>query len=281
MAIEVNRDAMHLLSRRNLAIGLFLVFLALDFCATALGAEQPIQVAIGAKVSPSVLPKKTARPIALRLSSTILNPARINDEPTLEKVAFQFDRHGQISTTGLPTCPVSRLWKINPQAEALPWEPRHFNQPAIDAERVCGEALVGTGKVEAGLSLPDQFSFIASGPLLIFNGPKQHGRPVLNFFVFCQVSETTDFIASSVIETEGDQYGTRIQFEIPQIANGNGQLLGFEAQIGKTWEFRHHKMHLLSADCPSGSISAQGEFTFLNETGTESEITESLTLPCG
>ena len=217
-------------------------------------------VTIDGSVSPRKLPKSAPAPITLKVSGQI-KTADGSHVPALKALALQFDRHGHIYTKGLPTCSPAQLQStLTAQARA-----------------VCGAALVGTGKVSAEIAFPEQAPFNASGPLLVFNGQPKGADPVLIFHVHANVPAPTTFVTSGVISPAHGKYGTQALIQIPTIVGGQGSLTSFEATVHKTWAYRHQKKSLLLASCPSGSLFAHGEFTFVDGTKVAGDVARPCT----
>lgn len=216
-------------------------------------------ITIDGSVSPTKLPKKTPAPITLKVSGSIATADGAH-VPALKTLALQFDRHGQINTTGLATCSPQKLQStLSAQAKAA-----------------CGPALVGSGRVAAEIAFPEQAPFNASGPLLIFNGAPKGGDPVLIFHVHANVPAPTTFVTSGVISKSSGKYGTQTLIAIPTIVGGQGSLTSFSATVGKTWSYKGKKQSLLLASCPTGSLFAHGEFDFLDGT----KIAGNVARPC-
>jgi hypothetical protein len=217
-------------------------------------------VEIEGGVTPKKLPKKAPAPITLKVSGQ-LKTADASHVPVLKTVALQFDRHGHIYTKGLPTCRVGQL----------------KSTVTAQAKKVCGSALVGTGRVSAEIALPEQAPFTAGGPLLIFNGAPKGGRPVLIFHVYAHVPAPTTFVTTGVVGKASGKYGTSTLIQIPTIVGGQGSLTSFEATIHKTWTYKGQQKSLLLASCPTGRLFAHGEFIFAEGTKLSGDVAKSCT----
>jgi hypothetical protein len=252
-------------SRRGGAPALAAAALALLALLAAAASGETVKagnliVSIEGGISPKKLPKKTPAPITLKVSGSI-KTADGSHVPALKTLALKFDRHGQIYTKGLPTCRVGQLESTLTKT----------------AKKVCGDALVGTGRVSAEIALPEQAPFSASGPLLIFNGAPKGGRPVLIMHVYAHVPAPTTFVTTGVISKAHGKYGTSTLIEIPTIVGGQGSLTSFKATIHKTWPSKGRKRSLLLASCPTGALFAHGEFTFADHTEISGDIAKRCT----
>jgi hypothetical protein len=249
---------------RMVVVALSLALLA-AMASSALGQGEAVHfgnllVEIDGGVSPVRLPKTKPAPVTLKVSGSIATTdgSRV---PALKTLDLQFDRHGTVYTKGLPTCASSRLRATTTAA----------------AKRACKGALVGTGRASAEIYLPEQPPFGASGPMLIFNGVPKGGRPVVIIHVYAHVPAPTTFITSGTIAKGHGKYGTQTQIDVPTIVAGQGSLTGFEATIHRTWSYKGQKRSFLAADCPTGSLFAHGEFSFVEGT----EISGKFRQSCG
>jgi hypothetical protein len=238
--------------RRALAVLLAFGALAAVLSLSA-GAETvkigELSFSIDGGITPKKLPRKGEAPITLRVSGTIAK-ADGSHPPALKTLLLEFDKNGRLNTKGLPTCTVSKL----------------ANTLTAQAKRVCGDALIGSGRVSADIALPEQAPFGASGPLLIFNGAPKGGKQVMIFHVHAHVPAPTTFVTTAVISTSGGKYGTKALIQIPNIVSGQGSLTAFSATLHKAWTYNGRKESLLLAGCRSGSLFARGKFTFADGT---------------
>jgi hypothetical protein len=127
----------------------------------------------------------------------------------------------------------------------------------------CKEAIVGHGKAEIEVRIPEQPSFRAEGPMLIYNGAPNAGRPELIYILSVHTPAPTTVFASGVISKTRGRFGSETVVEIPAIHGGEDLLTGFRATIGKTWLYRGRKVNLLSARCPKGRLLAHDESDFI------------------
>lgn len=248
---------------KALILGLAVTATAAGLATAALGdtvTSGNLTIEVEGVVSPTKLPRKTPAPITLTVSGAVKTTDG-SHPPALKTIALEFDKAGQIYTKGLPTCDPAKL----------------TSTLTAQAKKVCGPALVGTGKVSAQILFPEQAPFEASGPLLIFNGKPKGGKPVLVFQVHADVPAPTTFVTEGVISRASGKYGTSTEIRVPTIVGGQGSLTSFKATLHKTWTYKGQKKSLLVASCPTGSLFAHGEFTFADGTRISGEITKSCT----
>jgi hypothetical protein len=217
-----------------------------------------IEVEIGGGISPKALPKKGAgAPLTLTLEGKMKTTDGTHLAP-VDTISLDFDKAGKIQAKGYPTCKVSKL----------------ESTLTAQAKKVCGDALVGTGKVTADIALPEQAPFGASGPLLVFNGPPHGSTPSLILHVYAKVPAGTTFVVPVKLKKEGGKYGTNAFIKVPSIVNGQGSVTSFKAKIGKKYRSKGKKLSLLTANCKTGALFVRGDLKFkagLDLKGTFSE----------
>ena len=244
-------------------LGAALCLTALALTTNALGQTVRVGnliVTIEGGITPKALPKKTPAPITLSVSGSLAT-ADGTHPPALKTLHLEFDRHGQLNTKGLATCRPQQLQSTL----------------TTTAERVCKDALVGTGRAKAQIALPEQAPFDASGKLLIFNGPPKGGKQVLVLHVYAHVPAPTTFVTTAVIGKAKGKYGTTADVAIPTIVAGQGSLIAFNATLNKTWTYKGQKQSLLLATCPTGHLYAHGDFLFADGEKLSGGVTRSCT----
>lgn len=217
-------------------------------------------VTIEGEITPKALPRKEPAPITLSLEGS-LKTADGTHPPALKTLFLRFDRHGHLNTEGLATCKASKLQ----------------SRLTAEAKRVCKDALVGTGRAEAQIALPEQAPFGASGQMLIFNGQPKGNKQVLVIHVYAFVPAPTTFVTTALIGKSTGKFGTTASVKIPTIVAGQGSLTGFNATLKKTWAHKGKRQDLLLASCPTGKLYADGEFSFADGTKLEGSVARSCT----
>jgi hypothetical protein len=171
--------------------------------------------------------------------------------PILDKLTFEFDRHGSVDTTGLPACTAGKL-----QATTVP-----------AARRACPGAIVGTGVGHAIVQFPEQGPIPISSPITLFNGPKVGGNDSILAHAYTTVPIATTFIVPVVIEKiHKGVYGYRTEATIPKIAGGYGHPTSGNITIDRKWTFKGKKHSYVNARCETGRLQARGEFSFKDGT---------------
>jgi hypothetical protein len=214
-----------------------------------------LKITIEGGFTPKKLPKHTPAPITLNVNGDLATEDG-SHPPALKTLDVLFDRNGHLNTKGLATCTPAKLQStLTAQAKAS-----------------CPQALVGQGRVSAEIALPEQAPFTASGPLLIFNGAPKGGKQMLIFHVYAHVPAPTTFVTTALISKHGGKYGTEAEVTIPTIVGGQGSLTAFTATLKKSWTYKGKKEDLLLASCPNGSLTAHGEFTFVDGTRAAGDV---------
>jgi hypothetical protein len=210
--------------------------------------------------SPKALPKHENSPITLHGGGNISTVSGALP-PILKTLSIDFDRHGAVETTGLPTCTAGKL-----AATTTP-----------QARKLCPGAIVGEGKGTAIIKFEEQEPVTASSPLTIFNGPKKNGNPTVLAHAHLSVPVPTTFVVPIVIERiHKGIYGYRTKGEIPKIAGGFGIPISGHLKIGRKWTYKGHHYSYINARCETGRLQAKGEFEFKDGTF----LTGTLTRPC-
>jgi hypothetical protein len=210
--------------------------------------------------SPRALPRDHNAPITLRGGGRISTVSGALP-PTLETIAIEFDRHGSVDTTGLPTCSMGRLIATTTRT----------------ARKLCPGAIVGGGFGKALVKLPEQAAFPVSSPITLFNAPRRNGNPTLLAHAHLTQPVPTTFVVPIVIERiHKGIYGYRTKTTIPRIADGAGIPIAGSLRIGRKWSYRGRRYSYVNARCETGRLQARGEFTF--DDGTE--LSGTFIRPC-
>jgi hypothetical protein len=171
--------------------------------------------------------------------------------PILDKLTFEFDRHGSVDTTGLEACTAGKL-----QATTVP-----------AARKACPSAIVGQGVGTAIVKFPEQGPIPISSPITLFNGPKVHGDNSVLAHAYTTVPVATTFIVPVVIEKiHNGIYGYRTEARIPKIAGGYGHPISGNIKIERKWTYKGKQHSYVNARCENGRLQAKGEFSFKDGT---------------
>lgn len=185
-------------------------------------------------ITPRSLPRDRPQPIALHLRGRL----RTTDgrlPPPLRSVAIFINRHGKVSTAGLPTCRKGKLAAAR-SATAL---------------RRCGDALIGSGRFDAHIQIPEGAPFPARGRVLAFNGVRD-GRRVIFAHVFGTDPVPTVQVLTLRFRRPGPgSYGTELTMRMPNVGEDWGHVTGFRLDLERRYRYRGRERSLLSARCPA------------------------------
>lgn len=197
---------------------------------------------------PQTLPKHRYAPIDFQGHVEI--SAKDGGKPSpLRQALIEFDRDGRLSVGGLPTCAPESI------AEASTEE----------ARRTCRGALVGTGHIEALVSLSSG-PVRARSPLTIFNGPPLGGKPTAVLHARTTVPGTQTYAIVIPIEQRRGEFRYRARLEVPPIAAGLGAITHIDVKISRRYRAGGRLRSYASARCSDNVIQTHGFFSF--EDGT-------------
>lgn len=210
--------------------------------------------------TPRKLPRRAYAPINFRghadISSTDAGPV-----PALQQARLEFDRDGRLSTRGLPTCAPSRLANTNTD----------------EARRRCGEAIVGTGHIDAVITIPGRSPVPVSSPLSIFNGPPSGGHPTAVAHAHIDSPFPETYVVVIPIEPLQGSYSYRATLDVPEISGGYGAITHIDAKIGRRYQARGSTHSYTSARCRDGIFETRGAFLFEDGTLIEGSVAKPCT----
>jgi hypothetical protein len=197
---------------------------------------------------PRTLPRKQFAPIEFQGYFHIA--AKDGSRPSaLDRAVIDFDRDGRLSSGGLPTCPAEKIAELG----------------TAEARQICSGAIVGTGKVEALISLGGGL-VPASSPLTLFNGPPVAGDPTVILHARTTVPGTQTFAIVVPIERRRGAFRYRATVNLPPIAAGLGSITRIKVKIGRRFSAGGKARSYVSAHCSDGILQTHGTFDF--EDGT-------------
>ncbi len=237
------------MSRRRLAIALAACGLLLALLA---GAANGARVRVGTLVlradggfTPRLLPKRSYAPISFEGFADV-ETTDGSVPPATREIELEFDHDGRLTTTGLPTCPPTRIEGASP----------------AQARSRCAAAIVGTGHLDAAIAIPGGGHVTARSPLTLFNGPRQDGDPTVILHAQTTFPAVETFVVVVPIERRSGVYGYRVAFEVPQIAGGLGALTRIDATIGRRYRAGGVERSYISARCSDYVLQTRGFFSF-------------------
>jgi hypothetical protein len=198
--------------------------------------------------TPQTLPRQRFAPIDFQ-GHVDISGRNGAEPPKLRQALIDFDRDGRLSVAGLPSC-----------------APESIDQESTEeARRTCRGAIVGTGHVEALITL-DSGPVRARAPLTIFNGPRLDGRPTAVLHARTTVPGVQTYAIVVPIEQRRGNFRYRARIDVPPIAAGFGAITHLDVQIGRRYRAAGSRRSYVSARCSDNILQTHGRFTF--EEGT-------------
>jgi hypothetical protein len=229
-------------------------FLAILTCAVlaegALGAAmvetREIRLRLNADFQPLNLPKKSFAPVEFEGYLDIARPGG-GAPPALTQVVMDFDRDGRLDVAGLPTCAPEQVAEVSTE----------------EARGICKNAIVGSGKLEALISLPGG-PVPTSSALTLFNGPRQEGHPTVVVHARISVPATKTYAFVVPIEKRPGEFRYRATVNLPELAGGLGAITHLDVKIGRRYTAGGVKRSYVAARCSDHILRSHGIFTFAN-----------------
>ncbi|HEY8082402.1 MAG TPA: hypothetical protein VIE64_02445 [Solirubrobacterales bacterium] len=191
-------------------------------------------------VTPKALPKNKLVPVTVNVSGQI-SAADGGHPAALREVTIDFDKNGTINTKGLPTCKEGQL----------------IARPTNEAERVCKNAIVGSGRAVAEVAFAEQKPFQAGGPLVLFNGGTKGGKTLLFIHLYASVPAPTAIITRvEITKIHKGRYGTHSVSKIERVAGGSGSAISFNLKLQRKFQYKGKTQSYIVAKCPDGHFNA-------------------------
>lgn len=250
------------------AMGVALAVVALGLATTASAGNKPKTVEIGnilftfnGGFSPTKLPKTKLAPIGLNATGHIQTKDG-SHPPALKEVVVETDKNGAVSTTGFPKCTSGQLQ----------------SRDTATVRKVCHSAIIGAGKTEVEIALPEQPPIPVKSDLTVFNGGTAGG--VTTFFIHAFITVPTPAAVVTTVKIKKvhhGRYGLESIASIPKIAGGSGSVKSFSLNINKKYTYKGKRMSILSAKCADGRLQAHATAIFADGTRGSSDIIRTCT----
>lgn len=205
----------------------------------AVGASQAdvyqqgnVRVTFKAGFDPHALPRQAVAPIEVEISGAIATTDG-SHPPPLRWLEVELNRHGRLTTAGLPACSAAILQSTTTE----------------QALSRCGSAVVGRGDFKAEVSLGGDVP--AAGRIVAFNS-RIAGRPALMLHFFARVPVRFTLVVPLRIarKPKGD-FGTILRTRVPKLAGGLGSITQIDLRIGRRYSFHGRQESYLAAACPA------------------------------
>lgn len=206
-----------------------------------------LRVKLGAEFSPHALPRDHPAPIDIEVAGAV-STTDGSHPPPLRALEIALNRHGRLSTAGLPTCSESRLQSTTTR----------------QALARCKSALVGQGGLRAMLALGGGGRDIpATGVVRAFNG-RRAGKPTLLLHLFVSVPvRVTMVVPLTIGHRDEGEFSTVLRARIPKLGGGLGSVTEIDLALGRRYSFRGERRSYLSAACSAPPGINGGFFRFL------------------
>ncbi len=200
-------------------------------------------VTLDGALSPLKLPRDRPAPVTVRLGGG-LQTADGSLLPRVTRVELGLPGEGVLSTRGLPRCSERQL----------------RNATTEKALAACRGALVGSGRIEADVLLPNQDPFTIRAELLAFNGRAGGRRAVLLHSFAAQ--PPTVVVLPFVVERGTGRFGTALVADLPPSLGPWPHFARFEMTLSRRYLYRGRPRSYLSATCPIPPRFTAGFFSF-------------------
>jgi hypothetical protein len=199
--------------------------------------------------APVKLPRHEPAPVKVHLEGSLAT-ADGQTLPRVTEIELGLPVQGVINTRGLPTCPLSRLRDTTPK----------------QALQVCEGALVGSGKIEADVLLPDQAPFRIHADLLAFNG-KLGGQRAVFLHAFA-LKQLTVVVLPFLISHVNGRFGTKLAAALSPELGPWPHFARFDMTFARQFLYRGKRYSYISAACPIPPSLNTGYFSFAQSTYT-------------
>ena len=235
------------MKRRRLLIPALLTIAVLLGSALAqaeFGQEGNVRISFSGDFSPHALPRNELAPVTIDVKGAI-GTTDGTHPPAVRRIEIGINRHGRLSTHGLPACSGPRLQATSTET----------------ALKRCRPALVGRGHFGANVEFSNTDPVLANGTMLAFYG-KSSGKKALLLHLYATAPVRTTFVLPLIISNRGNElFGTVLSAKIPTLAGGLGSVTKIDLKIGREYTYRGQRRSFLSASCPAPAGFTGGVFS--------------------
>jgi hypothetical protein len=225
-----------------------------------------IRASFNGWLTPRTLPRSNLAPVSLHMKGTV-RTSDGSEPPALKKVTIALNRHGKVSTKGLPLCRRSSIIATS-TAQAL---------------AACHDALLGSGRFDAHIAIPTQAPFPARGQLFAFNSMR-HDRHVILAHIFGMKPVPTSRVLILKFQRPGHgTFGTTLSMSLPEVAADWGHVTGFRLNLHRDYTYEGKQRSVINASCPAPKGFGSALFTAARGTyllANGRQITRILTGTC-
>jgi hypothetical protein len=211
-----------------------------------------VRISFDGNFSPRSLPRERLAPVKIDVQGAI-GTTDGTHPPAVRKIEIAINRHGKLSTQGLPACSGPLLQSTSTET----------------ALARCRPALVGRGQFGANVEFPNAEPVLATGAMLAFYG-HSNGKKAILLHLYATTPVRATFVLPLTISSRGNNlFGTVLSAKIPTLAGGLGSVTKIDLTIGRNYTYRGQHLSFISASCPApagfpgASFSlARGSFYF-------------------
>ena len=200
-------------------------------------------VSLDGGLSPLKLPREEAAPVAVHIEGG-LQTADGSLLPRVTRVELGLPGQGILSTRGLPTCSQQQL----------------RNAKSAEALAACRPALVGHGRLQAEVLVPNQSPFTIDARLLAFNG-RVRGRRAVILHAFAS-NPPTVVVLPFLVKRGSGRFGTALVADLPPALGPWPHFAHFAMTLSRRYSYRGRERSYLSASCPIPPRFTAGFFSF-------------------
>jgi hypothetical protein len=223
----------------------------LGMLAVPAGAERAqrgnLIVTLNGGIKPLKLPRRKRVPVTVDLSGGV-ETTDGSPLPRVDRLKLELSWRGVLSTKGLPNCPRARL------ASTL----------SSEALAACPRSLVGRGRLNAKIYLPNQKPFGVRASLLAFNGKSKVGRPAVLVHAY-STDPPVSFVIPFIVKRQPGR--TVLVTTIRRSVGRWPHVSNFRIQISREFAHNGERRSYLSASCPAPKNFTAG-FSFARATYT-------------
>lgn len=193
-----------------------------------------VKVSFHGQISPKGLPRGRPAPVSLHVAGSV-EPIGGARPASLREVLISVNRHGVVSTVGLPVCPRRKL----------------LSTTTSQALAACRDSVVGGGHFSAHVDLPEQSPFPSDGRLVAFNS-RYRGHPALVAHVYGNSPlPTAQALPMEISRKPSGEFGASLRIEMPNVGDEWGYVTGFELTLSRRYVYQDRERSVLSASCPA------------------------------
>jgi len=208
-------------------------------------------VAFQGRQAPNTLPRSKPAPVTVRMVGEVRSATGRSEQlPQLRTISVAINRQGKLFDRGLPVCEV------------------RANEPATEAEarRICGESLVGSGRVAVQVRIPTQPFFLVHARLLVFKGPVRDGHKLILAQAYTEDPPGAFILTFRVARQAKGAFGTVLSTSLPRSAWQWAYLTRFEMSLHRTYVHRGVRRSYVSAACNVPAALDSAFFPFARAT---------------